>query len=46
MAFDPVYRIYNVKHTENLRTNAGDIREAGLIPELGRFPGGGDSNPL
>ena len=31
---------------ENLPTNAGDIREAGLIPELGRFPAGGYSNPL
>ena len=26
--------------------NAGDIRDAGLIPELGRFPGGGYGNPL
>ena len=26
--------------------NAGDIRDAGLIPGLGRSPGGGHSNPL
>ena len=26
--------------------NAGDIREAGLIPGLGRYPGGGNSNLL
>ena len=26
--------------------NAGDIREAGLIPGLGRSPGGGHGNPL
>ena len=27
-------------------TNAGDIREAGSIPGLGRSPGGGNVNPL
>ena len=32
-----------VKH---LPANAGDIRDAGLIPLLGRFPGGGPVNPL
>ena len=26
--------------------NAGDLRDAGLIPGLGRFPGGGNGNPL
>ena len=26
--------------------NAGDIREAGSIPGLGRSPGGGCGNPL
>ena len=26
--------------------NAGDIREAGLIPGLGRSPGEGDGYPL
>ena len=31
---------------KNLPTNAGDIRDVGLIPELGRFPGGGHGNPL
>ena len=31
---------------ENLPANAGDIRHAGLIPGLGRFPGGGHGNPL
>ena len=29
-----------------LLTNAGDIREAGSIPGLGRAPGGGHGNPL
>ena len=26
--------------------NAGDIRDAGSIPGLGKFPGGGHGNPL
>ena len=26
---------------KNPPANAGDIRDVGLIPELGRFPGGG-----
>ena len=26
--------------------NAGDVREAGLIPGLGKSPGGGHGNPL
>ena len=26
--------------------NAGDVRDAGLIPGLGRTPGGGNGNPL
>ena len=31
---------------KNLPANAGDIRDAGLIPGLGRSPGGGHGNPL
>ena len=31
---------------KNAPVNAGDIRDAGLIPVLGRFPGGGHGNPL
>ena len=30
---------------KNPPANAGDIRDAGLIPGLGRFPGGGHGNP-
>ena len=30
----------------NLPANAGDARDAGLIHELGRSPGGGNGNPL
>ena len=26
--------------------NAGDVRDMGLIPGFGRFPGGGRGNPL
>ena len=31
---------------KNLPANAGDAREVGLIPGLGRFPGIGNGNPL
>ena len=45
--------IYTLTHTsqvvlvvKNLPANAGDIRNAGSIPGLRRFPGGGHGNPL
>ena len=31
---------------KNLPVNAGDIRDVGLILGSGRFPGGGNGNPL
>ena len=31
---------------KNLVANAGDARDMGLIPGLGRSPGGGHDNPL
>ena len=31
---------------ENLPANAVDVRESGLVPGLGRSPGGEHSNPL
>ena len=31
---------------KNLPAKAGDARDAGLIPGLGRSPGGGNGNPL
>ena len=31
---------------KNTPASAGDLREAGLIPGLGRCPGGGHGNPL
>ena len=31
---------------KNPPANAGDIRDMGLIPELGRSPGGGHGNPF
>ena len=31
---------------KNLLTNAGDTRDVGLIPGLGRSPGVGNGNPL
>jgi len=29
---------------KNLPTNAGDLRDVGLLPGLGRYPGGGHGN--
>ena len=31
---------------KNLPANAGDVKDEGLIPGLGRFPGGGHGDPL
>ena len=31
---------------KNLPSNAGDSRDVGLIPGLGRSPGAGHGNPL
>ena len=31
---------------KNPPTNSGDIRDTGLIPGLGRSPGGGHGSPL
>ena len=31
---------------KNLPANGGDVRDMGLIPELGRSPGEGNGNPL
>ena len=31
---------------KNLPANAGDVRNEGSIPGLGKFPGEGNSNPL
>ena len=31
---------------KNLPVNAGDVRDRGFIPGLGRSPGGGNGNPL
>ena len=31
---------------KNLTASAGDIRDAGLVPRMGRSPRGGHGNPL
>ena len=31
---------------KNLPADEGDVRNVGLIPGSGRFPGGGNGNPL
>jgi len=35
-----------VQLVKNLPATAGDIRDAGLIPGSGRYPGGENGNPL
>ena len=37
------FQVHSGKETT---CQAGDTRDAGSIPELGRFPGGGNDNPL
>ena len=37
---------YVVLMVKNLPANAGDTRDTGSIPGLGRSPGGGNGNPL
>ena len=39
-----VYRSFLGGAIKNLPANAGDVRDAGLIPGLGRSPGGGHDN--
>ena len=34
------------KPKKNLPANAGDVRDMGSVPGLGRSPGGGNGNPL
>ena len=36
----------DVSVVKNLPANAGDIGDAGSLPGLGRYPGGGTSNPF
>ena len=31
---------------KNLPANSGDVRDVGLIPESGRYPGGAHGNPF
>ena len=46
----PIYSNYGTSQVvlvvKNSLTNAGNIRDAGLIPGLGRSPGGGHGNAL
>ena len=41
-----IYASQVVLVVKNLPANAGDIRDLGLIPGLGRSPGAGNGNPL
>ena len=41
-----IWASQGVLEVKNLLANAGDIRDLGSIPGLGRSPGGGHGNPL
>ena len=45
-----VVHIYGTSDTalvvKNVPANAADIRHVGSIPDLGRYPGGGNGNPV
>ena len=43
---DIMYPYSKNETVKNLPANAGDTRDTGSIPELGGFPGVGNSNPL
>ena len=44
--YPPLWGFPGGSVVKNPPANAGDIRDAGLIPGLGRSPGGGNGNPL
>ena len=46
MTFKNLLSTQVVLTVKNPSANAGDIRDVGLIPVLGRSPGGGNGNPL
>ena len=41
-----IYGVLVVLTVKNPPASAGDVRDAGSIPALGRSPGGGPGNPL
>ena len=41
-----LYILFVVLVVKNLPANAGDVRDAGLIPGLGKSPGGGHGNSV
>ena len=44
--FGKIYHCFRGGTSDKELSNAGDIRKAGSIPGLGRFPGKGNANPL
>ena len=39
-------RVFHVAHVKSMPTNAGDTRDLGSVPGLGRSPSEGHGNPL
>ena len=47
LIYMPLYRASLVaQRLKRLPANAGEVRDTGSIPELGRSPRGGNGNPL
>ena len=46
IGFSGVPRDQTCHHMLAITANAGDVRDSGSIPGLGRPPGGGHGNPL
>ena len=44
--FDIIPGLLKGSIKKNPPAKAGDVRDTGLIPELGRYPDGGNGNPL
>ena len=40
------FKLHSGASDKNLLANAGDTGDMGMIPGLGRSPGGGNGNPL
>ena len=41
-----MFYVLGLPEVKNLPATAGDIRDIGLIPQWGGFPGGGHDNPF
>ena len=45
-SYDTIRASQGALVVKNTSANTGDLRDVGLIPRSGRFPGGGNDSPL